>query len=263
MATESILFERRDGVGWVTLNRPEAMNSLNPQLIREFDQALTAAEEDPEVRVLVVTGAGRGFCAGADLKYVGGEIANSFDESLLAFLREIGAVFDRLEALPLPTIAAVNGLALAGGLELVLCCDLVVAAESAKLGDAHANYGLLPGGGGSIRLPRKIGPTRAKALLYTGEFLPAEELRACGLVNQVVPLDRLFGAVEQLAASISRKSPLGLRHMKELVAVAEDCDLVEGLKQERAAFAEYAQSEDIREGLAAFKEKRSPHFAGR
>lgn len=263
MDQEVIKFEQRGPVGWVTLNRPEAMNSLTPQLGKELGRALTQAEADVSVRALVITGAESAFCAGADLKFIGGESESTFSDALACFLDELSDVFNRIEASPLPTIAAVNGLALAGGLELVLCCDLVIAAESARIGDAHVNYGLLPGGGSSVRLPRKIGPTRAKYLLFTGTFLPAADFIDCGLVNQVVPDDALASTVQDVAENIATKSPLSIARIKQLVSDGTDQPLHSALRQEINMLIVHSQSHDMREGLAAFNEKRKPIFTGR
>ena len=179
------------------------------------------------------------------------------------FLESVLVVMARLETCPRPVIAALNGLTLAGGLELVLCCDLVLAARSAKIGDAHANFGLLPGGGSSVRLPRKIGPTRAKYLLYTGEFLPAEDLVAAGLVNEVVDDAGLVPAVERLVAKLAGKSPLVLRRMKALVDDGLEQPKSTALKLELLASELHTHSHDMKEGLAAFEEKRKPSFLGR
>lgn len=263
MNQDLVKFEQRGAVAWITLHRPEAMNSLTPQLGQELGHALTRAEADESMRALVITGANPAFCAGADLKFVGAGSESSFNNALGRFLDDLSVVLNRIEASPLPTIAAVNGLALAGGLELVLCCDLVIAAESARIGDAHANYGLLPGGGGSVRLPRKIGPTRAKYLLYTGEFLPAADLVDCGLVNQVVPDDALGSTVQTLAEKIAAKSPLSIARVKQLVADGAQQPVHSALRQEINTLMVHSHSHDMREGLAAFNEKREPVFTGR
>lgn len=205
---ESVISEIRGGAMWITLNRPDALNAITPAVVSGINAALDKAQLS-DVRAVVLTGTGRAFCAGADLKFVRGEAGN--DETALSrFLDTVLLVMNRLETFPMPVIASLNGLTLAGGLELTLCCDLVVAARSAKLGDAHANYGLLPGGGSSVRLPRKIGPTRAKYLLYTGEFVPAEQLVAAGLVNEVVDDEMLTPATEALVAKLANKSLLVL-----------------------------------------------------
>ncbi len=263
MRPNPVMYATRDAVAWLTLNRPDAMNALSPDLGDALGEALARAEADPEINALVITGAGQAFCAGADLKFLRGENGSLSIDAFARFLDELGTVFNAIESSPLPTIAAVNGLALAGGLELVLCCDLVIAAESAKIGDAHANYGLIPGGGSSVRLPRKIGPTRAKYLLFSGEFVCAADLVECGLVNCVVSDDELNSAAQDLARRIASKSPLGISRMKQLVADGIDQPLHSALRQEANLLLVHARSEDMHEGLAAFNEKRAPQFSGR
>jgi enoyl-CoA hydratase/carnithine racemase len=243
----------------VRLDRPDALNSIDRSMLSGLDEALVQAADDA-VHALVVTGRGRAFCSGADLAAVA---ASDDPGALRSFLTDFGAVLDRLEALPKPTIAAINGYALAGGLELVLCCDLAIAAQSARLGDAHANYGLLPGGGASVRLPRRVGLALAKQLMFTGAFVPAPELRWSGLLNDVVPDDGLEAAVDKLAESIAAKSPLGLARMKRLVDDAAEQPVGAGLRAELLASELHAHSEDMREGLDAFLTKRRPRFAGR
>jgi enoyl-CoA hydratase len=257
---ESVIFEARGGAMWITLNRPDALNAITPAVVSGINAALDKAQQSG-VHAVVLTGTGRAFCAGADLKFVRSEAGD--DESALGrFLDIVLLVMNRIETFPMPVIAALNGLTLAGGLELTLCCDLVIAARSAKLGDAHANYGLLPGGGASVRLPRKIGPTRAKYLLYTGEFLPAEQLVAAGLVNEVVDDDMLIPAAEALVGKLVSKSPLGLRRMKALVDDGLEQPSATALRQELLASEVHARSHDLKEGLAAFEEKRKPRFTG-
>ncbi len=261
MSDSSVLVGRRDGAVWVTLNRPAALNAITPDVVAGITKALALAD-DPTIKAVVLIGTGRAFCAGADLKFVNDASQN--DETATAqFLDSILNMMACLEACPRPVIAAVNGLALAGGLELVLCCDLVIAARSAKLGDAHANFGLLPGGGGSVRLPRKIGPTRAKYLMFTGEFLPAEDLVTCGLVNEVVDDSELMVAAERLVAKLGSKSSLVLRRMKALVddGLEEPKDVA--LRSELVVSEVHSHSHDQKEGLAAFEEKRKPSFLGR
>lgn len=262
MNEPSITSEVRAGAMWITLNRPTALNSITPDVVAGIDLALDQAGARNDVRAVVITGTGRAFCAGADLKFVRQQTGSEV-EGTSGFLNSILAMMQRLECFPQPVIAAVNGLALAGGLELVLCCDLVIAARSAKLGDAHANYGLLPGGGSSVRLPRKIGPTRAKYLLYTGEFVPAEELVAAGLVNQIVDDTELIAATEALVGKLVTKSPLGLRRMKTLVDDGLVQPIESALRLELLASEVHAHSYDMKEGLAAFAEKRAPQFTGR
>lgn len=259
MQETAVLTETRDGAIWITLNRPEVMNSISPALLQGITHGLDLAEAAADVHAVVLCGAGRAFCAGADLKFV-----RSTEEGRGAggFLSALLALLNRLEAFPKPVIAAVNGLALAGGLELVLCCDLVVAARSAKFGDAHANYGLLPGGGGSVRLPRKIGSARAKYLMFTGEFMAAERMAQAGLVNEVVDDAQLIDVVNKVVAAMATKSPLGLARMKALVNDGLQQPVEVALRQELLMTALHEHSHDMREGLAAFEQKRAPRFTG-
>jgi enoyl-CoA hydratase len=255
-----VLYQVKGSAAWITLNRPQAMNSLTPTLVKELGEALDRANADDAVRVLVVTGAGRAFCAGADLKLIRGS-RNAADLHL-KFLNSVTATFRRVETFPKPVIAAVNGYALAGGLELVLCCDLVLAAKSAKMGDAHANYGLIPGGGSSVRLPRKIGVTRARYLLYTGAFLPSEKLEEWGLVNEVVDDEKLVEAVEHLVEVLADKSPLSLRRVKQLVEDGLAQPVETAVRLETLASEAHMHSHDMAEGLEAFADKRRPVFTG-
>jgi enoyl-CoA hydratase len=253
----SVLTELRAGALWARLNRPEALNSIDDDLLAGLERAMDEAIGAPEARALVITGSGRAFCAGADLGFFEGSGGRE------RFLADVGQTLGRLERLPLPTIAAINGHAVAGGLELVLCCDLAIATETAKIGDAHANYGLLPGGGATVRLPRRVGPVLAKRLMFTGAMLPAGELRHSGLLTDVVSPDRLTAAVDELVAAIAQKSPLGLERMKGLLADALEQPPEVGLRAELVACALHNHSADMAEGLAAFREKRSPEFTGR
>lgn len=262
MSEPVVLTEARGAALWLTLNRPAAMNAITPDVVSGLQGGLDRALADDGVRAVVLSGAGRAFCAGADLKHVRETTAGD-EAATAAFLQTVLQLMNRIEKFPKPVIAAINGLALAGGLELVLCCDLVVAARGARLGDAHANYGLLPGGGSSVRLPRKIGPTRAKYLLFTAEFVPAERLVEAGLVNEVVDDAELPAAVERLVAKLAPKSPLVLRRMKALVDDGLDQPIETALRLELLASEVHAHSHDMQEGLAAFEEKRAPRFIGR
>lgn len=232
-------------------------------MLDELNTALSAVDEDNSVRCAVLNGAGRAFCAGADLKFIEAMAPETRDKATLDFLDYIGSTVLRLEQLPKPVIAAVHGVVVAGGMELLLGCDLVVATETARMGDGHANYGLIPGAGASVRLPRKIGTTRANYLFFTGEFVPASDLLAAGLVNEVVPDESLRDAAAALAAKIVTKSPICLRLMKELSAAAHDSTQDDALRRELKVNASYTASYDRNEGLAAFRERRAPVFIGR
>lgn len=256
---DELLVQQRGAARWLTLNRPAALNTLGPTLLDAILAALADAAEDSSVAAVVITGAGRAFCAGADLEHVQAKIA---DGGQMSFLAGVNAVFNTLEAFPKPTIAAVNGITAAGGLELLLCCDFAVAASSARIGDAHANYGLLPGGGASIRLPRRVNLTVAKYLLYTGKLLPAEDLTGSGLLLDVVADHKLGDTVEALVADLSEKSPLAFARVKQLVQYGLKVTTEVGLEIERVTSELHLHSRDVQEGVDAFTSKRPPRFQG-
>ena len=263
MAFQNIFYERRDSAVLITLKRPKELNALNACMIEEIEAALDQAEANDDVRCIVFTGAGRAFCVGADLKFVNEMPANSRAEATSRFLAAATALMSRIEASSKPVVAAVNGVATAGGLELILSCDLVIAADSARLGDGHANFGLLPGAGASARLPRRIGVGHAKLLMFTGELYPVDHTVLSQLINEIVPAGELMNHVDRAIARISQKSPLGLRIMKELLNASHDISLEEALHAELQANATYVGSHDRNEGLVAFVERRSPEFTGR
>lgn len=258
MNLHTITYATGGGVARVTLNRPDRLNAISPELLEDLDRACAAVESDAGVRVVTLSAAGRTFCAGADLRAVKelSPDAQRWD----GFMGRWHRVFDRIEALPVPVIAGVHGLALAGGLELVLVADLVVAEEGARLGDQHANFGLVAGGGGSQRLPRLIGARRAKELMLLGGWLTAAQALAWGLVNRVVPAGTVSTAVEEMAGTLAAGSGSANRTVKALVNRAFDTDLGEGLALERRLVAQHMRSADAAEGLRAFAEKRKPVF---
>ena len=258
MDLTAVTYSLKDGVAQAVLNRPDQLNAINRTLLEDLDRVCETVERDGSVRVVTLTAAGRAFCAGADLRTVR-EL--SPDPSRWGvFMRLWHRVFNRLEALPVPVIAGVHGLALAGGLELVLVADLVVADEAARLGDQHANFGLVAGGGGSQRLPRLIGARRAKELMLLGGWLSASEARDWGLVNRVVPAGTLATAVDEIAASLAAGSVSANRTVKALVNRAFDADLASGLEMELHLVAAHMRTAEAAEGLAAFAEKRKPAF---
>lgn len=261
MGYHHIMYEKRHQAGWITLNREKDMNSLSGRMLTEITEALAAAEKDDEIRVLVLIGKGRAFCAGADLKEVLAGLGQKKGPSL-DYLDKAQGAMNRLRRFSKPVIGALNGLTLAGGLELAMCCDVIIAAESARIGDAHSNYGVFPGGGGAAILPRKIGLTRAKYLLFTGDSIPASEMKHYGLVNQVVPDEELENAVEVLVKKLTAKSPLGLKLMKRVANQSLDQPEEATLQIEWLTLRDYMGSYDLEEGLKAFQEKRKPEFKG-
>ncbi len=258
MDFRAITYATGDGIARITLDRPAQLNAISPELLEDLDRACALVEGDASVRVVTITAAGRAFCAGADLRAVRELSPDAARWS--AFMGLWHRVFDRIEALPVPVIAGVHGLALAGGLELVLVADLVVADEAARLGDQHANFGLVAGGGGSRRLPRLIGARRAKELMLLGGWLSAAEALAWGLVNRVAPAGTVTAAVEEIAATLAAGSASANRTVKALVNRAFDAELGEGLALERRLVALHMRSADAAEGLRAFAEKRKPVF---
>ncbi len=261
MTDPSVIVEKRGATMWLTLNRPAALNSMSDALAEELGRAIDSAEGDPDVRVCVITGSGRAFCAGADLVEIGAVAGDpEFAQRLGAFLVRLGRILERIETSRLPIVAAVNGAALAGGIELVLCCDIVIASQSATFGDAHANYGLLPGGGATVRLTRKIGDARTRYLMLTGATVSADEMQRAGLVAQVVPAESLADRAQEIADTLAGRSRPGLAAMKRLILASHDMSREAGLREELDALAVHATSADIVEGLAAFRDRRRPQF---
>jgi enoyl-CoA hydratase len=251
-------YELRGRAAWLRLQRPEKMNAIDPAVITGLRGGLARARRDATSTV-VITGSGGVFCAGADLEHILRRLADrSAIGELLADAEEL---MREIERHPTPVIAAVNGAAIAGGFEIVLACDLVVAAEDALLSDGHAKYGLFPGGGSTARLPRIVGPSRAKHLLFTGRAATASEMRELGVINEVVEAELLESAVEELCERIARGSAAAVALMKRVVGEGLDLPLDEALALELGAAREHLNSADVAEGLAAFSEARKPQFA--
>ncbi|HSH46097.1 MAG TPA: enoyl-CoA hydratase-related protein [Longimicrobiales bacterium] len=260
MATyETLRLDRHDHVATITVDRPERRNALNAVVRRELVEVLDELAVDGETRVAVITGAGeKAFVAGADI----GEFAERTPLEQREAM-EGRRVFDAVAAFPRPVIAAINGYALGGGCELALACDLRIAAASARLGQPEVNLGILPGGGGTQRLPRLVGHGTAMRLILTGELIDAEEARRIGLVDEVVPDHQLMGRTRDLASSMARHSPVALKLIKQAVRAAAEMPLQAGLALERELFITAFSSEDRVEGVRAFLEKREPEFRGR
>ena len=250
--------EGHDGVALVTIDRPEARNALSFALLAELAERLEALDLDERVRVVVLTGAGnRAFAAGADI----GELSEQSPERLHAEGQFDS--WDRIGAIGLPLMAAVRGFALGGGCELAMTCDLIVAGDDAQFGQPEIKLGVMPGAGGTQRLTRAVGIPLAMELILTGRSMPAAEAKAAGLVTKVVPAARTLEAALELADTIAAMPPLAVRAAKRSVLAAAELSLTAGLRAERAAFFDLFATDDQREGMRAFMEKRPPTWTGR
>jgi len=260
MVSSTVLSQRDGGVCTLTLNRPQAMNSLSLELLDAMHAALDEVTFDPAVSCVVVTGAGeKAFCAGADLK----ERAGMDETQVRRCLAKIRGMMDKVESLPMPTIAAVNGAALGGGTELALACDLRVVVETATMGLTETSLAIIPGGGGTQRLPRIVGRARAKELIFTARRIDAAEALAIGLATRVAPAGGLQEMVSALAGSIAKNGPIALRAAKRAIDRGMEMDLSSGLVLESTCYEMTIPTEDRLEGLAAFREKRKPVYRGK
>ncbi|MBN1224416.1 MAG: enoyl-CoA hydratase/isomerase family protein [Candidatus Aminicenantes bacterium] len=256
----TLIFEKKETVGILTMNRPDKMNALSQELTEELKQVLDEIEGDRELRVLVITGSGeKAFVAGADI--------NELVERDALLGREVSRfrqeLFSRIENLPIPVIAAVNGYALGGGLELALACNIRIAAETAKFGAPEVKLGIIPGDGGTQRLPRLVGLGRAMEMILTGDFVDAQEAFRIGLANKVVPDKELMETAMVLAQKIASRPPLAVKYAKEAVSRSQEGDAVSGYALESYLHALTCTTEDKKEGVTAFLEKRKGRFQGR
>lgn len=257
MSYETILVETRKRVGLIRLNRPKAMNALNQTLLNELMSALEAFDADENIGAMVITGGEKAFAAGADIK----EMAEASAVEMLN--SDFIPTFDRIRGIKKPVIAAVAGWALGGGSELALSCDMIIAAENAKFGQPEINIGVIPGAGGTQRLTKAVGKALAMEMVLNNRTLTADEARHYGLVNRVVPTERCLDEALQLAAEIAARAPLAVQLGKEAVNQAFETSLTEGLADERRAFTLLFATQDQKEGMAAFIEKRKPEWKGK
>jgi enoyl-CoA hydratase len=261
MNYKTLKLENQNAIWTLTLNRPEALNALNAELLGELSQALTEISEKnlQEAKVLIVTGSGeKAFVAGADIK----EINQLKIDSAKKFAEKGQAIFRQLENLQIPVIAAVNGFALGGGLELALSCDFIYASENAKFGLPEVTLGLIPGFGGTVRLSRVLNLPKAKEWIFTGQMVSAAEAKQLGLVNQVLPLAELMPAVKKVAEAIASRGPVAVGVAKASIMEAFDHDIDSAMAIEASKFATLFETQDVREGTSAFIEKRKAQFQG-
>ncbi|HAA33809.1 MAG TPA: crotonase [Firmicutes bacterium] len=252
--------EKEPPLAYITINRPEVMNALSNALTEELGQAFDEVEKDEEIRVLIITGAGeKAFMAGADIK----EVQERDFVLGRKQTRRRQEVLNKLAEMPIPVIAAVNGFALGAGLEMAIACTLRIASTNAKMGSPEVNLGIIPGDGATQRLPRLVGFGRAMELVLTGGMIDAEEAYRIGLVNKVVPLENLMDEVKKLANLLASKPPLALQYAKEAVNRSMEVGLYEGMAHESYLHALACASEDKKEGVAAFLEKRKAQFKGK
>ena len=259
MQNDCILVERTEAVGWVKINRPEKLNALNSEVVESLESALRDLEMDPAVSVVVITGAGdRAFVAGGDIK----EMADMTPRAARSFARKGQKLVSFIEKMQKPVIAAINGVALGGGLELALACDFIVASENARLGLPEVTLGVIPGFGGTQNLPRLVGPNKAKELIFSGRILSAQQAREWGIVNDVFPAGELSSRVMQIAQGIARNGMLAVAAAKESIVNGLHMSKEDGLLYESSLFATLFTTQDQKEGMQAFLAKRKAEFKG-
>jgi enoyl-CoA hydratase len=260
MTYENLLLTKQGNIAYVTINRPKVLNALNMATMQELRSAFTDLKDDREVRVVILTGAGeKSFVAGADI----GELQKNNAVEAKEYTHRGQAVLDLIENLGKPVIACINGFALGGGCELAMACTMRLASEAAKLGQPEVKLGIIPGYGGTQRLPRLVGKGLAMQLLLTGEMISAQEAQRIGLVNEVHPAGQLMQRAEAIAAAIIKNAPLAIQYCMEAVNHGMDMTQQEGLFLEAALFSVCCATEDKKEGTTAFLEKRAANFAGK
>lgn len=260
MSEQPILLSKEGGVATLTLNRPESMNSVSRGMLSALYDAVTELRFDEELRAVIFTGAGeKAFCSGADLK----ERATMTMPEVRRYIHTIRSVFAMVEDLPIPTIAAVNGVALGGGTELALSCDIRIVADTAKMGLTETSLAIIPGAGGTQRLPRIIGMAKAKEMIFTAERIDAARALEIGLANKVAPLAGLLDSAREMAAKIAANGPVAVRMAKRAIEKGMQMDLASAMAFETTCYDVLIPTEDRLEGLAAFKEKRKPAYKGK
>jgi enoyl-CoA hydratase len=263
MRYQDIIVEKKGAVAWLTLNKPRVLNAIGWQTFEEILAALDDFEKDPAIMVVVIKGAEGNFCAGVDLKEHAKRVATG-DLSLKATFSNLAdRTYNGLENFPKVTIAMVQGVCMAGGIEIAEVCDFIFADEKCRIGDGHMRSGIIPNAGASIRMPRNIGMRKAKELLYTGDLISGQEAERIGLINKAVPADKLEQVVEEFIAKLADKPPLALQAMKMLVNRGLGCTIEAGLMLERNTVNYLQSTEDFKESMAAFTEKRKPNYTGR
>ena len=257
MSEDLVLFQQEDGIGIITINRPGALNALNPEVLKALENALEKAERDEKVKVILITGSGeKAFVAGADIA----EMSKMSPREARDFSKLGQKVFRKIEQMEKPVIAVVNGYALGGGLELAISCDYILASENAQFGQPEVDLGIFPGFGGTQRLPRILGKLRAKELIFWGERIPAQKALEIGLVNEVAPQDKLMERARELAKKLMSKGLIAIGLAKRAIEQGTDLDLDSGLLIEQTLFSLCFDTQDQREGMKAFLEKRKPEF---
>ncbi len=258
MDLNNLLYEKSDGISVITLNRPKAMNAINDDLIKELSMVLDAAASDEEVRAVIITGGPKAFAAGGDIAFML-EAAPLAAEQFVDNVRE---AFDKIEQMAKPVVAAISGLALGGGCELAMACDIRLAAEGTLFGQPEINLGIMPGAGGTQRLTRLVGPGWAKHMILTGANIDVDTAFKIGLVTKIVPKDDLMEEARKIAKLLVAKSPIALKTAKSCINSAPDVNLAAGLSNEIKSWALLFSSQDQKEGMKAFLEKRKPEFTG-
>lgn len=256
MELKNVILEKESKIALVTLNRPEALNALNSQVLLELDHVIDVIAEDDEVLAVILTGSGKAFVAGADIKEM--KDLSTMEGRKFSILGN--KVFRKLENLEKPVIAAVNGFALGGGCELSMACDIRLASQKAKFGQPETGLGITPGFGGTQRLARHVGMGMAKELIFTGKIINAEEAARIGLVNRVIEPDKLIEEAKTLANSIAANAPVAVKLSKAAINRGMQCDIDTALMYEAEAFGECFSTEDQKEGMSAFLEKREKSF---